>query len=88
MMSLIISQYEKYQRRVYEWMEGPLLDAVQCDVNGDTQINLHLYTPVHVSLEDGRSFHIIIFVCVLVYMYYTYMQQSASKKLVVILNYV
>ena len=36
-MSLIISQYEKYQRRVYEWMEGPLVDAVQCDVNGDTQ---------------------------------------------------
>tara|TARA_B110000211_G_C13641477_1_gene361831 strand:- start:177 stop:509 length:333 start_codon:yes stop_codon:yes gene_type:complete len=22
---------------VYEWMEGPLVDAVQCDVNGDTQ---------------------------------------------------
>jgi hypothetical protein len=64
MMSLIISQYEKYQRRVYEWMEGPLLDAVQCDVNGDTQINVHLYTPVHVSLEVGRSFHIIIYLFV------------------------
>jgi hypothetical protein len=49
---------------VYEWMEGPLVDAVQCDVNGDTQINVHLYTPVHVSLEVGRSFHIIIYLFV------------------------
>jgi len=75
-MSLIISQYEKYQRRVYEWMEGPLLDAVQCDVNGDTQC-----TFMYMTLKD-------VLVCVYMYYLYTYMQQSASKKLVVILNYV